>query len=546
MKQQKNISRRKAAALALGLTACLGLILASCTDDLDQTPVVETTSQDVYSQPANYRRVLAKIYASYVLAGQGQGGDNGDLTTINGQDFSRGYFNLQEAATDEVANTWLSGNNLGDLTYISWSPKDAWVSDTYYWLYFNIALCNEFLRHCGDGEIGKFAADQQAELRAYRSEARFMRAMSYWMVLDLYRQGPMVDENTPVTGFTPEAYDGTRLFDFVESELTALTASSSADALPETNEYGRAARPAAFALLARLCLNHAVYRQAEDTKYYTECIEACQAVIGNPSLYLEPEYASLFNADNHKRTNEILFALVCDATTSVTWGGGTYLVCGSCGNSSSQDPAKYGLSNGWGMFRARGEIVDKFGDIAATADSRALFYTDGQSQWFTGAIDNQAEGYFFEKFSNLTDAGEAASNSASVGCSTDYPMLRLADVYLMAAEATLRGGAGLSRADALDLVNSVRLRAYRQDPAGKIADSELTLDFILDERARELYLESVRRTDLVRFGRFTTADYLWQWKGGVLGGRAVDSRYNVYPIPDTDLTANPNLSNPQY
>lgn len=530
----------------ISLAVCLVFILAACTDDLNQMPVTETTSQDVYSHPDNYRRVLAKIYASYVLAGQGQGGDNGDLTTINGQDFSRGYFNLQEAATDEVANTWLSGNNLNDLTYISWSPKDAWVSDTYYWLFFNITLCNEFLRHCNDGEIAKFTSEQQSEIRSYRSEARFMRAFSYWMVLDLYRQGPMVDENTPVTGYIPEAYDGTHLFDFIESELNALTDGSSPDALPETNEYGRASRPAAFALLARLCLNHAVYRSAEDNKYYTGCVEACKKVINNPSLYLEPDYARLFNADNHKRTHEILFALVCDATTSVTWGGGTYLVCGSCGNSSSQDPAKYGLTNGWGMFRARGEIVDKFGDVSTTADSRALFYTDGQAQWFTGAIDNQAEGFFFEKFTNLTDQGEPASNSGAVGCSTDYPMLRLADVYLMAAEASLRGGTGLSRAEALDLVNRVRLRAYRQDEAGKIADSEFTLNFMLDERARELYLESVRRTDLVRFSRFTTADYIWQWKGGVLNGRAVDSRYNVYPIPDTDLTANPNLSNPLY
>src|SRR3712207_146214 len=140
-----------------------------------------------------------------------------------------------------------------------------------------------------------------------------------------------------------------------------------------------------------------------DTKYYTECITACHKIISNPTFYLEPDYAKLFNADNHKRTHEILFALVCDATTSVTWGGGTYLVCGSCGNSSSQNPEKYGLTNGWGMFRARGEITSKFGDLSTTLDSRAMFYTDGQEQYFTGAIDNQSEGYFFEKFTNLTD-----------------------------------------------------------------------------------------------------------------------------------------------
>lgn len=147
--------------LVLGMAALLG----SCTDDLDQMPVTENTSQDVYAEAANYKSVLAKIYASYVLAGQGQGGANGDLSTINGQDFSRGYFNLQEAATDEVANTWLSGNNLVDLTYISWNAKDAWVSDSYYWLYFNITLCNEFLRHCSDGEISRFTEAEQEEIR---------------------------------------------------------------------------------------------------------------------------------------------------------------------------------------------------------------------------------------------------------------------------------------------------------------------------------------------------------------------------------------------
>ncbi len=528
-----------------GILAAVVLLLGSCTDDLDQKPVTETTSGDVYAHAANYKSVLAKIYASYVLAGQGQGGDNGDLATINGQDFSRGYFNLQEAATDEVANTWLSGNNLTDLTYINWNAKDSWVADSYYWLYFNIALCNEFIRNCTDDAIARFTPAEQADIRVYRSEARFMRAFSYWMVLDLFRQGPKVDESTPVTGFIPEAYTGTSLFDFIESELKELTGSGDG-ALPDTNEYSRANKAVAWALLARLYLNSAVYRGVEDVRYYTECITACNNVISNPACYLEPDYAKLFNADNHKRGHEILFAMVCDATTSVTWGGGTYLVCGSCGNSSTQDPAKYGLTNGWGMFRARGELVAKFGDITNTADCRAMFYTDGQAQYFTGPIDNQAEGYFFEKFSNLTDGGEAASNSAATGCSTDYPLIRLADVYLMAAEAALRGGAGLSREQALGLVNDVRLRAYRGDESGLIDDADLTLDFILDERARELALESVRRTDLVRFGKFTTDAYLWQWKGGVLDGRAVNDKFNIYPIPDTDLTANPNLSNPLY
>lgn len=518
-------------------------LMVSCSDDLNQMPVTETTSQNVYSDAANYKKVLAKIYASYVLAGQGQGGDNGDLSTINGQDFSRGYFNLQEAPTDEVANTWLSGNNLSDVTYISWNSKDAWVSDTYYWLFFNIALCNEFLRNCNEQAVSRFTEVERDEIATFAAEAKFMRAFSYWMVLDLYRKGPKVDENTPVTGYIPEAFDGVSLFDYIENELQKLV---NGEELPAANEYSRASKITANALLARLYLNHKVYRGAENPSYYDKCISAAMTVINTPGLYLEPDYYKLFNADNNKRSNEILFALVCDATTSVTWGGGTYLVCGSCGNSSSQDPAWYGLTNGWGMFRARGEIAGKFGDVNNSGDSRARFYTDGQTQYFTGAIDNQAEGYFFEKFTNLTDDWVAASNSAATGCSTDYPLLRLADVYLMAAEAQLRGGTGIARQQALDLVNKVRMRAYYDDPAGAISDGDLNLDFILDERARELYLESVRRTDLVRFDKFTTADYLWQWKGGVLEGRAVQDKFNYYPVPDTDLTANPNLSNPEY
>lgn len=529
-----------------GFIMGLGVLLSSCTGDLDQMPVIEDTADDIYSSAANYRGVLAKIYASYVLAGQEQGGDNGDLSSVNGHDLSRGYFNLQEAATDETANTWLSGNNLYDLTYICWNEKDSWVADTYYRLYYTIALCNDFIRHSADEEIAKFGEADQETIREYRAEARFMRAYSYWMVLDLYRQGPKVDETTPATGFTPEAFTGVAMFDYIEGELKALVADGSREALAEVTEYGRAARPAAWALLARLYLNSGVYRGVVDTKYYSECITACHKVIGNASLYLEPEYQKLFNADNYKRSHEILFSMVCDATTSVTWGGGTYVTCGSCGNSSTQDPAKYGLSSGWGMFRARGELVAKFGDITTTADSRALFYTDGQTQYFSGPIDNQAEGYFYEKFTNLTDAGEQASNTAAVGCSTDYPLIRLADVYLMAAEAFLRGGGGITRADALDLVNKVRLRAYNENAAGKISDTEFTLDFILDERAREFYLESLRRTDLIRYDRFTSDSYLWQWKGGVLDGRSVDAKYNVYPIPDTELTANSNLSNPLY
>jgi hypothetical protein len=130
---------------------------------------------------------------------------------------------------------------------------------------------------------------------------------------------------------------------------------------------------------------------------------------------------------------------------------------------------------------------------------------------------------------------------------TDFPLFRLADAYLMYAEAAARSNTNLS--NALAYVNA--LRSIRN--AASVTQNDLTAStngiaykFFLDERGRELYWECVRRTDLIRFGCFTSDKYLWQWKGGVKDGAAVDAKFNLYPIPATEISANPNLSNENY
>ena len=116
----------------------------------------------------------------------------------------------------------------------------------------------------------------------------------------------------------------------------------------------------------------------------------------------------------------------------------------------------------------------------------------------------------------------------------------------MYAEAVLRGGSGGDKTTAVGYINQLRERAYG-NTNGNITAADLTLNFILDERGRELYWEGHRRTDLIRFGQFTSATYLWPWKGGVETGTGVDAHYNLFPIPNTDRTANPNLGqNPGY
>jgi hypothetical protein len=518
------------------LFAC-AFTLTSCLEGLDQVPHAETTSEDVYAEAANYKAVLAKLYTSFVTAGQEKGGENPDLSSNSGQDYMRCYFNLQECGTDELASTWLEGDKVSDLTFLSWDANDPWVSDTYYRIFYTISLCNEFLRNAGDDQISKFTESEQSDIRHYRAEARFIRALAYFHALDLYRNIPFVTEADPVGAFAPPRYEAKQVFDYIEAELKDIDGSLQSRT---ATEYGRASKAAAYSLLARLYLNAEVYT---NEARYSDCIEYCNKVIAE-GYSLEADYKKLFNADNDKRTNEIIFSFPVDAKRSISWGSTTYIICGAVSNTSDyQKPEDYGVTSGWGMFRIRGEVPALFDE----QDGRGLFFTEGQTQYLD-VIDNQSNGYFVEKWSNMTDANVAASNTVDGGVNTDFPVFRLADVYLMLAEAVTRGGTGSSTATALGYVNDLRKRAFgdNYESAGKVLQAELTKDFILDERARELYWEGVRRTDLVRYGKFTTSSYLWQWKGGVKDGTAVDSKYNIYPIPATDLTANPNLYNENY
>ena len=533
----------------------------SCVSDLDQYPQTETTSKDVYTNLANYEAVLGKIYAAMVTSGQGKGGDNKDMESVlndgSGFDYMRMFLNMQECGTDEFASTWLTGEQTTGLTYLSWNANDAWVSDMYYRIYYNIALCNEFLRNANGAS---FSGNDEVKMKEYKAEVRFMRALFYYHALDLYRNIPMVTENDPVGSFIPPRATPQETFDYIESELKDCIG----DMLPASScPYGQASQGAAYTLLAKLYLNSEVYTGVAK---YGECKAACQQVM-NMGYSLESDYSKLFNADNDKRTNEIIFALPVSAEHTVSWGASTYLVCGQLSlSNANQTPGDFGAESGWSEFRLRSQFVDKFNESdiyaqgeEAKGDKRAKFFTNGQNKDVTSMTD-ETTGYLSEKWSNLKDDGTKASNTSNDGVETDFPLFRLADVYLMYAECVARlgedwdnwnGGSDAEAASrkegAIYYINKVRERAGAADVwKDNFASDADFLQFILDERARELYHEGYRRTDLIRFGQFTTNKYIWQWKGGTHDGQAVDSKYNIYPIPNTELTANPNLHNDNY
>jgi hypothetical protein len=276
----------------------------------------------------------------------------------------------------------------------------------------------------------------------------------------------------------------------------------------------------------------------------------------NAGYSLMPHYANLFEADNNLNNPEVILAIPYDGINTQTYGGTTFLVNSSCANSTytpgsagyAMSSATYGVpSGGWAGNRATANLPALFPTPDTTVDKRGIFLN---TPGVTNVINNIAQfqqGIPVVKFTNITSTGvEAEPNAGGTFCSTDFPLFRLAEQYLIFAEATLQGGSGGNAGAALNYVNMLRQRAYG-DSAGIITSAQLTLPFILDERGRELYWECLRRTDLVRFNEFTSGSYLWPWKGGVASGTGVDGHLNIYPLPITDLQTNPNLvQNPGY
>lgn len=513
------------------LMIAAGLLLASCTKDLNRVPPYDLTSEQVYKDLAGYKQVLAKLYAGLSLTGNAGPDGQGDIRGID-EGFSsylRQYWQAQELSTDEAVIGW-NDATIRDFHYMTWGSSDVFLRALYNRIFFQITLCNEFIRESAPSKLSArgISGSDAAEIAFFRAEARFLRALSYYHALDLYGNPPFVTENDLVGAFLPGQISRPNLFNYIEAELKAIETELKP---ARTNEYGRADAAAAWALLSKLYLNAEAYI---GSPRYTECISYCNKITAVSGYTLISNYRNLFLADNNTTsTSEVIFPITFDGGKSRTWGGTTYLVHAPIVGSMSA--AAHGVDFGWGGIRTTKQFVQKFGGPAG--DQRMNFHTSGQNLDIND-ISVQTDGYGIIKFRNVTSTGANGSNLTWVD--TDFPMFRLAEIYLNYAEAVLRGGSGGNNTTALNYINLLRQRAYG-NASGNITTPQLTLQFILDERAKELHWEATRRTDLIRYGQFTEGTYLWAWKGNVPGGQAVGSHRKLYPIPAADIVANPNL-----
>ena len=547
------------------IVSLLCFSLTSCFSDLDTEPLDdnELVSSKVYSTADGYMGMLAKCYSSLILTGQkgGDGGD-GDLQGANEgySSYVRLLFYLQELSTDNFLMP-SSSNGLRKMLNMQWDASNApVVTWTYQRLYMAIAYCNEFLRECTEDKLRARGLWEEmgADCEAYRAEARFIRAYCYAALCDMFGNVPYIDENTGVKD-VPEQQSRKDIFEYAEKELLDIDSK-----LKDSHvaKYGHVDRVAAWFLLSRMYLNAETWIKVNR---YDDALKYAKKVIEEGNYPLARDYREIFLADNDQ-CSEIIWPLCQDGQKAQSSAGTNFYVKAFV-NGPMNELYQTGVgSRGWGNVRAKTTLVDAFDpadvpfDVNDSwgnnkADKRALFMTALPNQRKETWDDNLAMtstftcGYGYIKWRNVTKNDQPAPQGEAY-TSIDFPMFRTGEAYLIAAEAILRGAQGGTRAQALSYVNEIRQRAYmsgkyakagvRSDVAGTITDAQLTLDFILAERQRELASELVRRTDLVRFGKFTKGKK-WDWKNGERLGADVDDHFNVFPIPETERTNNPNL-----
>ena len=507
-------------AVAASLTACVG--------DLNVTPIDPNanTADKALATESQFKAYLASSYLGFATSGYYGANGSPSISGLDGgaSQYIRGLFHHSELTTDEAVCGW-NDQTIKNFHWMNWTTDDTFIYAFYSRILMQVSATNEFIR-----EAAKYG-DNVANKDEYIAEARVLRAIAYYHAIDNFGNVPFCDENS-IVGSVPEQMPRAELFNWLETELLDLI-NNSALAAPRANGYSRADKGVAKFLLAKLYLNAEVFT---GTKMYDKCADVLKDLMDDGySLHTTPNgdkfsaYQDLFLADNDKCTDEIIFAIQQDGVNTTSYGVTNYLIFASTGG--TMDPAELGISSGWGGLRTTPQFYRKF----SPDDKRALFFTSGQQE----DIDDIGEftnGYAFMKFRNIKSDGNPGQELGFVD--TDFPMMRYADVLLMAAECAVRGAAGL---DGLSALNQVRERA------GLPAVKAYVLQDVLDERGRELYQECWRRNDLVRFGQFTTGDYLWQWKGNVKEGKGVDDYRNLFPIPDSDRLANSNLQqNPGY
>jgi len=538
-----------------GLVLSIAMLIASCVKDLNVNPKDPTKimSGNLGDNPEYYAEVLGKIYASFIVSGQRPDWSQSDISASDADFFTttRALWNLQEITTDEAICAW-GDVGISDLNTQTWSTSNPFLTALYQRLSLSITYANDF--------IGKTNGNSNATIQKYNAEARFLRALAYYYHMDLFGNPPFTTEADGVGKFYPKQLDPTpavgrqMLFNYIVKELHDIETKLG----DPGSSYPEADKGACWMLLARVYLNAKVYT---GTAKWDSCKLYCDKVINSGVYSLNTDYRHNFTADNDFNHNpEMIFAWSQDGIHTQGYVGSTFIIesCSDATYIRAEDFHGLTSNTNWNGNRARAQFMNILVDTISTYGNNPI---PGGDPTFSLCPDKRV----FLKMKKLMNIPSPTSNgdygigvykftaknadgslpldfNAAFAC-TDFPIFRLADAYLMRAEALFNMS---DAANAVLDVNLIRERAYG-DNSGDITSGQLTSQFLLDERCREFYYEAQRRTDLIRFGKFTDGNYNWQWKGNTYAGINTPNHLNLFPIPGDEVSANPNIKqNPGY
>lgn len=536
------------------IAAGASMLFTACIGDLDTLPLnpSDSTSETVYgADESGYIAGLTKLYFNFVS------NETTDLqvSDAGASELVRAFWTVQEVTSDACKCAWENDAWVRAMNTNTWSDAD---NDATYAVYVRtlqgIAYTNEYLRQTASDRLSDrgVSSELAAKIQGFRAEARFLRAYFYWMALDVFGDVPFTTENSPFGGgVNPKQASRKDVFDYCISELTALAADNSPMPAARSN-YPRADKGAVLGLLARMYLNAEVYT---GTPMWQEAKDACEDIF-TMGYSLCPEYTDLFrgdNGENPEALNEVLFGISYDAEQTQSYGGTSYLTLAAIAATDvSSTQMINGVNNGWGGIRVPYEYVEKYFNVrnadysAGTYDVNdkrgRMFYIKGRSESMDGALYVFLNGWSCLKFNNIPhnmDQDSYLATAASKAYSDiDFPMIRLGEIYLIYAEACMNLGQANT---ALPKVQDLAARA------GVTAPTSITQEWLIEERARELMWEGHRRTDLIRYGKFTSSSFLWTYKGGSFSGQGFDDHMKIFAIPASELASNSELhQNPGY
>ena len=514
------------------VTALAGLaMLPSCTN-LDEEIYSEVISENYYESGDQVIAAMMRPWGHFC----------GTLSPNNS------VWKWQELTADGAAWPQKGRHGYDNGNWIrmhrhQWTPTDTELEQAWNLLYMGVGFANNLLADFERLDFERLNPGISKEQAM--AEMRVYRAYCYAYLLDMFGDIPITES---LDETNPPAVPRAEAFDYVVKELTENIPSLSDN---KTTTYGRVSKWGATTLLAHLYLNAEVYT---GTARWDDCIAACDEVINSGQFRLDEHWNDPFKVDNDKNSQENIWVIVYDEiyAAGMNWYTLWFHYAMQAGweleggpwNGLVTQPTFYDSFADNDLRKTEGFLIGVQYPRVQREDGSYYFDTDaeplkgseeyvGQPLEFVNYIKSLTEG---EENSGARSIKYEVVNGARGDMSNDWVLFRYADVLFMKAEALMRKNGGTATQEVVDLVNSVRQRAFAPEDweAAKYTTTTLTMDEFLAERGREFAFEGLRRQDLIRFNKFIETS--WWDKSST-----TDETRKIFPIPYKKLQANPAL-----